>query len=487
MEFELSLDPEAAGRLGRLSVITAGPASRSRPARHRVVWHDSPDRALADAGLALAEERGGWRLECLVPGQEDWPPGAPAPIMAQGADPTRLGIALPDALAPVAAFEGQVTNHQLATDHGLVAVRRHRGVLRTVTAERPAARLVLSGPDPAVLAAAKTLADALGGAVPHCGLAGEGLAAAQGAPPRPRRLGSPTLPGDGPIGDAFAHALGHLTDVILYHASHAADGRNEPDPVHQMRVAARRMRSLFAVFRPVIASAPTTTANDGLKELAHVLGPVRDWDVFTLETAPALCLALPDDARLKRLIAAAERRRTETHAALNAYLGSAAFRRCGVELAWLAGTRAWHETLSPDARQALDQPLSGFAAQVLQRRSKKLRSAGSDIAEMNVAALHGLRLRVKRMRYAAEILSPLFPRKAARRYIDRLATVQARLGVLNDGAVASELLAELGGAKGHHGYAVGLVSGFTAAHAVEMRPHALRAWDKFAHQSAFWA
>jgi hypothetical protein len=59
--------------------------------------------------------------------------------------------------------------------------------------------------------------------------------------------------------------------------------------------------------------------------------------------------------------------------------------------------------------------------------------------------------------------------------------------VLNDGAVAKDLLAELGGPGGRHAYAVGIVIGFLAARAAKIRPRIVRAFERFRRQPAYWA
>ncbi|MDR3535291.1 MAG: CHAD domain-containing protein [Acetobacteraceae bacterium] len=487
MQFELSIEPETAAKLPRLALLAHGRSGRAKSLKQRIIWHDSPNRALAAAGLALAEQHGIWRLERLYPGAEDWPPAAPAPLLAQDADPTLLGIALPDALAPVAAFDGHSTEYTIATDHGPVTLQRLRGGLRAVAAERPIARLLLSGAEPAVLTVARALCEALEVSVPRASLAAEALAAADSTPPRPRRLGPPLLPANISIGDAFAHALGHLTDVILHHAPDAAAGRGGPESVHQMRVAVRRLRSAITVFRAAIASEPVSATDTALKALAQRLGPARDWDVFVTETAAAVTEVLPHDDRLQRLLGAAERRQKGSHAALTEYLESRSYRSLGIELAWLAGARTWHAALDPMEQEALGRDLAEFAAQVLQRRLKKLRAAGEDIETLDVVALHALRLRAKRMRYAAEILAPLFPGKLTKRFIGRLSVLQARLGTLNDRAVATSLLHELGGPAGRHGYAVGVVVGFVGAGSAVIRPRIIRTWEKFLRQAPFWA
>ncbi len=487
MQFELSIEPEIAAKLPRLALLAHGRSGRAKSSKQRIIWHDSPDRALAAAGLALAEQHGGWRLERLYPGSDDWPPAAPAPLLAQDADRTLLGIELPEALAPVAAFDGHATEYAIETDHGPVTLRRLRGGLRAVAAERPVARLLLSGAEPGVLAVARALCAALEVSVPRSSLAAEALAAADSAPPLPRRLGPPRLPADISIGDAFAYALGHLTDVILHHGPDAAAGRGGPESVHQMRVAVRRLRSGITVFRAAIASEPVRAADTALKVLARRLGPARDWDVFVTETAAHVLEVVPHDARLDRLLSAAARQQKASHTALSDYLDSAAYRSLGIELAWLAGARTWHAALDPAEQEVLGQDLPDFAAQVLQRRLKKLRAAGEDMETLEAPALHGVRLRAKRMRYAAEILAPLFPGKLTKRFIGRLSVLQARLGLLNDRAVAASLLHELGGPGGRHGYAVGLVTGFVAAGSAAIRPGIIRAWEKFLRQPTFWA
>ena len=76
-------------------------------------------------------------------------------------------------------------------------------------------------------------------------------------------------------------------------------------------------------------------------------------------------------------------------------------------------------------------------------------------------------------------------RRRADSFID-FSRLQQSLGELNDGTVASTLMAELGGPSGRHAYAVGVVQGFAAAHAAASRDRALRAWDRFRRQQPFW-
>ena len=470
MELELAADADAAAILARLKPLAASRDGRPRNQAIKIVWHDSPDHALLADGLALAEQRGAWHLERLTPGAGTWLPAQPPPLLSDSPDLTEL----PSPLAPVAAFEGRrsVSVHHLADT--AVTLTIDKGILRAVTAERAVARITLSGGEPAVRVASTMIAAAVPAAVPGFSLAAEAIAMATGETPQPRHLGAPVLPDAvRTVPEALAHILGHLTDVVLAQATRFGQPDGDvPAAVHQMRVAVRRARSAVSIFRPALAEGALDAVNTGLKTLGARLGPARDWDVFADETVPAILDAIPGDERLERLAAAASRQRATHRKDLAQYLASPAFRQFGIDLAWFAAARGWHEPPPPpaEAEPAADAPveppaLAPFADRVLQHRWKQLLSAGKRIEELDIPALHAVRLRAKRVRYAAEMFATLHDGKAAKRFIDGLSKLQERLGVLNDGAVASHLLVELGGAGGRHGYACGLITGFLAARA----------------------
>ena len=182
MRIELALHPDDGSRLRRLKqLVPASAGSRSQPLR--IVWHDTPDRALLHRGLALAEQRGAWHLEHLTPRTAAWPPGAPPPRLEEAARLDAFTVPLPEPLAPVAAFAGRQASFLLPVEEETVTLVLQRGVLRAVARETPVCRLLLQGTDDAVLAAARTLAQTLRLSVPRASLAAEALATADGSPP----------------------------------------------------------------------------------------------------------------------------------------------------------------------------------------------------------------------------------------------------------------------------------------------------------------
>jgi len=143
MELELAADADDVSRLARLKPLTASRDGRPRAHAVKIVWQDTPDRALLTDGLTLAEQRGAWRLERLVPGPDGWLPAQPPPVVSQSPD---LAV-LPAPLAPMAAFEGRqtVSLHRIAETPLTLTI--DKGILRTVSATRPVARIGLSGED----------------------------------------------------------------------------------------------------------------------------------------------------------------------------------------------------------------------------------------------------------------------------------------------------------------------------------------------------
>ncbi len=454
----------------------------------RAVWHDSLDFGLADDSLAVCEQRGVWRLEALLPeaaGAAAWPPCAVAPVLAEAEDQAGLALAL--ALRPVIACEGQLRLLTLAAGGGTATLSVLEAELRAVTLRRPVARVWLEGDEAACAAVALALAAETTLSVPRASLGAVAVAAVAGVRGRPRRLGAPELAGGGGTAQAFAAIVGHLADVILYWAPLAA-AREGIEPVHQMRVALRRLRAGLSVFRRAVDGPDVAAVAAEARDLARLLGPARDWDVFCAETGAAVVDAFAEDRAVTKLLAAAERKRRDAYAALAGFLDSAAFRRFGIRLALLAGGEAWQAALTPEQQAMLAADTAAFAGQVLQRRLKRLLKAGEDIATLDTPALHALRLDGKRLRYAAEMFAPLFDRKDTRRFVKRLTALQERLGTLNDGAVATGLMAELAGARpgAERAFAAGVVRGFVAARGGAARQEIAAAWDRFRRVEPFW-
>jgi CHAD domain-containing protein len=480
---ELVLAPEAASRLFR----HARPGAKPRHVAVEQVICCAADGSLGKAGLALVVEtrrRGAvQRLVRSAPAAgEAWLPGAPMPVLAEAMlpdlhpDPTAFAAVLDSGAdivpQPLAALGGRLAT--LPAGEAGPALALLSGTLRTVTAERPVARLTITGETAAVFATADRLAALLPLSLPATTLVEEARGLAHGVPAKPLRQGAPAIPASATLAEAFSAIVSHLTLAMLAHAPAALAGET-PEGVHQMRVALRRLRSALSLFRDH-AGPEGARVSAGLKALAGRLGPARDWDVFIGGRLAAVRAAFPRDERIGALAADAAAAREATYAGLREALDAPGFRLLSLSLAALArsGTEA-------------PEPASAFAARALQRRLKRVLRHGEDLSALPVEALHVLRLDAKRLRYAAEMFGQLFPQKRTRRFLRALAALQEELGHINDAAVAATLLGHLAAPHENRAFAVGVVEGWIAAKSDRAREAAFEAWDRFLERETFWA
>src|ERR1700678_1077451 len=95
------------------------------------------------------------------------------------------------------------------------------------------------------------------------------------------------------------------TQVAALTALEAQVRAGEPDSVHQMRVATRRLRAALRSFHKVIPAADSAPLAAELQWLGHILGRARDDEVLTahlqarLQTVPAELLIGPVQARVQ--------------------------------------------------------------------------------------------------------------------------------------------------------------------------------------------
>jgi CHAD domain-containing protein len=487
LDFELT--PEAAGRLGRLPAIAALRSGRARGTAISTMWFDTADGRLAAAGQVVEAPARGLRLllRTLPEATEAWCPARPPVLQRRLAAEEMPEEAGGDALAAIAAFAGRQQTFRLETAHGAVQVVLLEGKLRSLATERPAARLSLSGPLPAVLAAARGIAVDLPLLPPLAALAEEGRALAMGQPVRAHRLGAPDTSAAATAEEAFLAAAGHLVEVVRQQTARIRHDA-PPEPVHQTRVALRRLRSVFRVFRAATDCAVLRALDGQLRDVLTVLGPARDWDVFLGGIVRQVEAAFPDEKRIAGLRRAAEAQRRDAYGAVLAMLGGAPWRLLLIDAMEMLLTRPWREGAEAPRLAMLDAPVAAFGRSVMDRRWQRLRRAGDDFEELSAEALHELRLDGKRLRYAAEVFAPVFGAKAGRRFLRRVAALQEGLGLANDAAVARGLAAKLAKpGDGGRAWAVGVVEGWSEARVVASRGDALQAWRRLHGKDRFWS
>lgn len=217
--------------------------------------------------------------------------------------------------------------------------------------------------------------------------------------------------------------------------------RSGEDPIHDTRVAIRRLRSTLRVFGGLIDTAATEATEEDLKWFAALLGEVRDCQVqerrfdAAVATLPDELVLGPVRSRIRNDLRAVERpaRALVTEAMdSNRYLGM------------LAEIRRWqdHPPLVVDPKP---KQLEKRARRAYRKADRRLAAA---LRSSDDALLHRARKAAKRARYAAELLTPTT--KSAKRTVKHYKKIQSVLGDHQDCVVATGVLRELGSAARYH-------------------------------------
>lgn len=230
-------------------------------------------------------------------------------------------------------------------------------------------------------------------------------------------------------------------------------GMEEDDPefIHQMRVALRRLRSALRIFRPVLPADFIETAVPQIRSLARALGRARDRDVLAQEVLAPVRASFPGDARIEALCAATEKERGNARGKARAALAAPEHARF-----ILSFTAMLHAPV--DA--VFEEPLEAFAARRIGRLHKKACGLAEAARDLDVGALHALRVGTKRLRYAIEFFAPLYRAKDVRPAHGALTALQDTLGALNDLASAGNPLMQCAGDNPALREAVALVGGW---------------------------
>jgi CHAD domain-containing protein len=219
----------------------------------------------------------------------------------------------------------------------------------------------------------------------------------------------------------------------------------DPEELHQMRVATRRLRAILRAAGSMFVQKPIEALREELAWLGTALGAQRDLDVMEDHLRSQVATLDPQDRGAgQRLLRALGKARLRAREELLAALDNARY------FALLDRTE---ETIAepPVADPAL--ALVDIAAAAF----KKLRKTVKGLPETPTdAELHAVRIKAKRARYAAELVVADVGRPAER-FVDRVKELQDILGDHQDGVVADARLREL--ARDARGPRTGFVAG----------------------------
>ncbi|MBV8396083.1 MAG: CYTH and CHAD domain-containing protein [Actinobacteria bacterium] len=242
----------------------------------------------------------------------------------------------------------------------------------------------------------------------------------------------------------------------------------DPEDLHRFRVATRRGRALIRASRPLVGNRLEGLARE-LRWLGGLLGPVRDLDVLIAHLHGVLPALGGDASGGEIIVAALEDERAALHDTLLRALASDRY----LELLDRVDDDAAAIAAVPDAVGLTD------VARIEVRRAQKAYAKLDPVPSDD--ALHGVRIKAKHARYAAELAS-LTSAKGMRRLVAAAKELQDVIGEHQDAVVAEARVRKLARAKS--ALAAGRIVEIERGRRRRARADVPAAWKRFERAAA---
>ncbi|WP_435735806.1 CYTH and CHAD domain-containing protein [Cellulosimicrobium sp. PMB13] len=282
---------------------------------------------------------------------------------------------------------------------------------------------------------------------------------------------------DGSAGAVVVRYLREQVDALLDRDPDVR--RDAPDAVHKARVAARRLRSALATFRPLLDREATEPVRDELRWWGRALGEARDAEVARDRIREVLD-RLPDELVVgpvrARVVDELDARYREALRTAVAQMGEDRY----LDLLTALEDLADDPPLTDRAADPAGDVLPALARTAWKRTRRRARAAAAADGERREELLHDVRKAAKRARYAGESMAPAIGKDAAR-FARRLEAVQDALGDHHDAVALARTLRELGmraNLSGENGFSYGLLVGIERERADRALADGDDAWER---------
>jgi CHAD domain-containing protein len=220
--------------------------------------------------------------------------------------------------------------------------------------------------------------------------------------------------------------------------NHAGAMAGQPEAVHQFRISTRKLRAALELFRPLFDERSFNLYRGELKVVGHTVGGARDSDVLAQTLSRAEVKIEPSMREaLAPIHNALDRQRDEQRGKSSALLAS---KRYDLLIERLTAATA-RKIAEPETAPSLHELLEGLV--------RKVEKAGAKLApDSPPTRFHRLRIRIKRLRYALEMIWT-DELKSTSRTIKRLKKLQDVIGAQHDSLVAIGWLREFDQSEAH--------------------------------------
>ena len=303
--------------------------------------------------------------------------------------------------------------------------------------------------DPGVREFVKALEGALGLRPAKISKYEAGIFATGLSPSGATGLGSENIDGTLTTGEmAFAVLRRQFANMRAHEAGTRLG--EDPEELHDMRVATRRMRAALRLFEDALPERARWLQEE-LRWIGGSLGEVRDSDVQIEQLEQWAAGAGEEGAEaFVEIIAAVKERREEARKRMLDTLNSGRYARFEGSFAEMLRRGPDHERVfgqasaSGSGKELADEPVLVAGPGLLSRRYRKWSKAANRLNDSShPEEYHDLRKKGKRLRYALEFFTDVYSEKATGALIKPLKSIQDSLGDHQDAIVASDRLHEI--------------------------------------------
>ena len=509
IELKAIIGPEQLDKVKGLPAIRKRTVGRVRSKKLVTVYFDTPDHDLRRQGVSLSVRKVGRAyVQCVklthsrlggIPVRIEWE----GPVPSQ--DPAisvieekrlrrlirRVGA---ERLQPVFRTDVQRSSRTLKFDDGSTAsLDLDIGKIVAENDSEPICEFELeleSGAPERIFELASEVRQAVPFRLAPMSKASRGYALLTGDGPQPEKYVKLNLAKGATVEQVVTDLVQHCLDHLRANETVVLTTDNA-EGVHQMRVALRRLRAALRLFKPSLPPDQYGWIIAEAKWLTAELSAARQWDVFADEFLAPVARLYGKDQEFDSLMAAVEKARQQSRRRARDAIGTERYTEFLLRLsAWLS-KKAWREQPVTERTTRLLDPIGDHCVKLLQKRDRNVRRQGRDSANLSEAALHELRLAVKRLRYAVDFFESLYPKKQAKAYRKHLAGLQDELGYLNDVAATDMLLRELALIGGDQAapvwaHAGGLTVGWHRHAAITAKDRLVKDMAAFLRAKPFW-
>ncbi len=252
---------------------------------------------------------------------------------------------------------------------------------------------------------------------------------------KPAIPAAPGIEPDNPMSEAGRKVMAYHFAKMLAQEEAVRQGDGS-DPVHDMRVATRRLRSALKTFGPFYEKKAIRPFRKTLRKLADALGEVRDRDVFRHKTEKYVeTLPEPERSELEPLLREQHSQVDAARELLVAVLDSDRYTQFVADFAEFVSTPEKGARDIPDDERQTPHLVRHVASGLIYQKYDMVRAYETVLDNAPLDTLHALRIDAKRLRYTLEAFEEVLGPEA-KTVIESVKALQDHLGDLQDARVA---------------------------------------------------